>query len=138
MAPLAPRELPARRALTPGLIELIRMKIEYLIIGAGQAGLVLKRFLTEGRSVLLDPNPGGYKIGESVVPEQFAHPVMQALVPKVRELPSYAPKLGTTFVCDDSVASFPLPPTEAALSMHVARSELEQLMARAWNTDITR
>jgi hypothetical protein len=112
------------------------MKTDYLIIGAGQAGLVLKRFL--GRSVLLDPNPGGYKIGESVVPEQFAHPVMQALVPKVRELPSFAPKFGTTFVCGDSVASFPLPPTEAALSMHVARSELEQLMAREWDTDITR
>jgi hypothetical protein len=114
------------------------MKIDYLIIGAGQAGLVLKRFLTEGRSVLLDPNPGGYKIGESVVPEQFAHPVMRALVPRVRELPSFAPKFGTTFVCDDSVASFPLPPTEAALSMHVARSELEQLMAREWGTEITR
>lgn len=114
------------------------MKTDYLIIGAGQAGLVLKRFLTVGSSVLLDPNPGGYKIGESVVPEQFAHPVMNALVPKVRELPSYAPKLGTTFVCDDSVASFPLPPTEAALSMHVARSELELMMVREWNTEITR
>lgn len=114
------------------------MKTDYLIIGAGQAGLVLKRFLTEGRSILLDPNPGGYKIGESVVPEQFAHPIMGALVPKIRELPSYAPKVGTTFVCDDSVASFPLPPTEVALSMHVARSELEQLMAREWNTEIMR
>jgi hypothetical protein len=114
------------------------MKIDYLIIGAGQAGLVLKRFLTSGRSVLLDPNPGGYKIGESVVPEQFAHPVMSALIPKVRQLPSFAPKFGTTFVSADSVASFPLPPTEAALSMHVARSELEQLMAREWDTEITR
>src|SRR5688572_30239700 len=63
---------------------------------------------------------------------------MRALVPKVRELPSYTPKLGTTFVCDDSVASFPLPPTEAALSMHVARTEIEQLMAREWEIPITR
>jgi hypothetical protein len=114
------------------------MNVEYLLIGAGQAGLVLKRFLKSERAVLLDPNPGGYKIGESVVPEQFAHPIMRALVPKVRALPSYTPKFGTTFVCDDSVASFPLPPTEVALSMHVARTELEQLMAREWETPIVR
>lgn len=114
------------------------MNVDYLVIGAGQAGLVLKRFLDSDRAVLIDPNPGGYKIGESVVPEQFAHPIMRALVPKVRALPSYTPKFGTTFVNDDSVASFPLPPTEAELSMHVARSELEQLMAREWGTAIAR
>lgn len=114
------------------------MRVEYLLIGAGQAGLVLKRFLESKRTVLLDPNPGAYKIGESVVPEQFAHPLMQALVPKVLALPSYSPKYGTTFISRDSVASFPLPACEAELSMHVARSELESLMASEWAIDIAR
>ncbi len=114
------------------------MRVEYLLIGAGQAGLVLKRFLESKSAVLLDPHPGAYKIGESVVPEQFAHPVMQALVPKVRTLPSYAPKYGTTFISADSVASFPLPACEADLSMHVARNELESLMASEWAIDIVR
>ena len=112
------------------------MRVRHLIVGAGMAGLVLRRFLEDERSVLIDARPGAYKIGESVVPEQFEHPVMRALLPRVRELPSYTAKHGTTFVSGDSVAAFPLPPADAKLAMHVARAELEQLMAREWNSPI--
>lgn len=112
------------------------MKVDHLLIGAGMAGLVLRRLLKSDRAVLIDQNPGGYKIGESVVPEQFHHPVMRALLPSIEALPSYSPKYGTTFVSDDSVASFPLPPEEAGVAMHVARSEIEQLMRREWSIDI--
>lgn len=114
------------------------MKVDYLLIGAGMAGLVLRQLLTSDHMVLIDPNPGAYKIGESVVPEQFHHPVMRALLPAIEALPSYSPKYGTTFVSDDSVASFPLPPEEAGVAMHVARSELEQLMQRAWSIEVAR
>ncbi|MFO0652970.1 MAG: hypothetical protein U0326_42525 [Polyangiales bacterium] len=112
------------------------MKVDHLLIGAGMAGLVLRRLLKSERTVLIDQNPGAYKIGESVVPEQFHHPVMRALLPAIEALPSYSPKYGTTFVSDDSVASFPLPPEETGVAMHVARSEIEQLMRREWSIDI--
>src|SRR5688572_9355605 len=101
-------------------------RVDHVIIGAGLAGLVLRHFLRDRRVVLLDPAPFSYKIGESVVPEQFGHPELRALVPALRELPSYQIKSGTVFVSDDSVASFPLPPAEAGVSMHVARDELER------------
>ena len=114
------------------------IKVDYLLIGAGMAGLVLRRLLRSDRAVLVDQNPGAYKIGESVVPEQFHHPVMRALLPAIEQLPSYSPKYGTTFVSDDSVASFPLPAEEAGVAMHVARSEVEQLMQREWALDIAR
>ena len=114
------------------------MKVDYLLIGAGMAGLVLRRML-EGQSVaIIDPNPGSYKVGESVVPEQFEHPLMRALLPKIQALPSYSPKYGTTFVSDDSVASFPLPEHEAGIAMHVARAEIEQLLVREWNIQVER
>lgn len=114
------------------------MKVDYLLIGAGMAGLVLRRFLRNERTVLVDQNPGGYKIGESVVPEQFQHPELRALVPKIQALPSYSPKYGTTFVSDDSIASFPLPPSEAGVAMHVARPEVENLMIAEWGIPISR
>lgn len=114
------------------------MKVDYLLIGAGMAGLVLRKFLDGHRVVLIDQNPGSYKIGESVVPEQFQHPFMRALLPAIEKLPSYSPKFGTTFVSDDAVASFPLPKEEAGIAMHVARAELEQLMISEWNIPIRR
>ena len=105
--------------------------------GAAAAANLAITFASHGeRTVLIDARPGGYKIGESVVPEQFEHPVMRALLPRVRELPSYTTKHGTTFISDDSVAAFPLPAADAKLAMHVARSELEQLIAREWSSPI--
>ena len=56
---------------------------DYLIIGAGQAGLVLARLLDAGSVTILDPAVGGYKIGESIVPEQFQHPELNALLPAI-------------------------------------------------------
>ncbi len=111
-------------------------EVDYLIIGAGMAGTVLHRFLNSASVVLLDPKPGRYKIGESIVPEHFHHPILRALLPKVRALPSYAPKWGSTFVSDHSVASFPLPPHGAEAAMHIDRSELERLMHQEWQTPI--
>ena len=110
--------------------------VSYLIIGAGMAGTVLKRFLQDADAVLLDPDPGGYKIGESIIPEHFHHPLVRELVPQIKELPSYSPKWGSTFVSRKSIASFPLPPHGAEVAMHVAREELESLMHREWNTPI--
>ncbi len=85
---------------------------------------------------MIDANPGGYKIGESVVPEQFRHPELRALLPKIRALPSCSPKHGTTFVSHDSVAAFPLPQPETELSMHVARHELEALIRQEWEVPV--
>ncbi len=108
--------------------------IDYVIIGAGLAGTVLQRVLGPSRCVLLDPRPAGYKVGESIVPEQFHHPLLRALAEEAMDLPSYSPKRGTTFVDSTSVAAFPLPPHASEVSMHVARSELEALMHERFGT----
>ncbi len=113
-------------------------KVNYLIIGAGMAGTVLEHFLQDPDVVVLDHEPGGYKIGESIIPEHFHHPEVRAMVPKIKELPSYSPKWGSTFVGKDSIASFPLPPHGAEVAMHVSREELEPLMHEIWNTPIVR
>lgn len=114
------------------------MVVDYFIIGAGVAGLTLRRFLASDSVVVADPKPFKYKIGESMTPEQFAHPVMRALLPKVHELPSYSRKGGSTFVDGQNVVKFPLPGWEHGLAIHVARPELEQLMADEWGIDIVR
>lgn len=114
------------------------VRVDHVIIGAGLAGLVLRHLLRDRPVVLLDPAPFAYKIGESAVPEQFGHPALRALVPAIRQLPSYQIKSGTIFVSDDSVASFPLPPAEAGVSMHVARHELERLIAETWDVPVVR
>lgn len=106
--------------------------VDHLILGAGIAGLVLRRSL--GKGVVLDANPTGYKIGESVVPEQFQHPVMRSLLPAAEALPSYSVKRGTTFLGDGAIASFPLVARFGA--MHVFRSELEALMQQTWQVPI--
>ena len=72
--------------------------VELLIIGAGVAGLAVARAFGEG-ALIIDADPGGYKIGESVIPEQFHDPRMAACIGAVRELPSWSAKLGTLF-CD--------------------------------------
>ncbi len=114
------------------------VEVDYLIIGAGIAGTVLQRFLHSDSVALIDHNPGQYKVGESIIPEHFQHPVLRSLVPAAKRLPSYSPKHGSMFVSADSVASFPLPPHGADVSMHVARDELEALMHEQWETPIIR
>lgn len=106
--------------------------VEHLIVGAGMAGLVLKRFLSERDVALIDPEPARYKIGESLIPELFRHPEMQELLPRLLALPSRTPKYGTTFIAQGSVVEFPLAEREASISMHVVRHELEREMAAAW------
>ncbi|EDM76163.1 hypothetical protein PPSIR1_26923 [Plesiocystis pacifica SIR-1] len=121
--------------------------VEHLIVGAGVAGLTLRRFLElEGVSdsvAIVDPRPGSYKVGESVIPELFAHPELAALLPGIRALPSYTAKQGTTFVMHGrdgapELAYFPVGARQVGEAMHVARDELEAEMARAWTLDIDR
>ena len=114
--------------------------VDYLIIGAGMAGTVLDHFLRAepGRKVLVDSNPGGYKVGESVAPEHFRHPELVALLDEIHELPSFTPKWGTLFSSADSVAAFPLSEEDHKRAMHIGRAELEQLMHRRWGTQIAR
>lgn len=113
-------------------------RVDYLIIGAGQAGMVLWRFLENTGAVIVDPNPGGYKIGESIIPEHFRHPVMRELLPGIRRRASYTPKHGSTFIENGMVASFPLPEGEAGVAMHLAREDLEQFMLDAWQVPVRR
>ncbi|TNF31177.1 MAG: hypothetical protein EP329_12745 [Deltaproteobacteria bacterium] len=113
-------------------------EVNYVIIGAGMAGTVVSRFLNDDDVVVLDPSPGGYKIGESIIPEHFHHPVMREMLPQIKALPSYSEKWGSTFVGPQSVASFPLPPHGAEVAMHIAREELEPLMHEVWQTPIVR
>jgi len=113
-------------------------QVEHLIIGAGIAGLVLRRFLESDRVVILDPEPAGYKIGESLIPELFRHPELAALLPRVQALPSYTPKYGTTFVAQGEVALFPIGQREIGEAMHVARAELEGALIDAWELEVVR
>lgn len=110
--------------------------VDYLIIGAGQAGLLVKKNLASRSVVILDHNPAGYKIGESIVTDYFAHPCMNALMPKIVKLPSYSLKIGSTFVSKDSVAFFPL--NKEDVSFHISRHELEELMIREWEIPVVR
>lgn len=110
---------------------------DIVIIGAGVAGSTLARFLSDDKDVVvLDPKPGRYKVGESIIPEFFHHPVMRELGELAKELPSWAPKGGITFWSGQDVASFPLPEHGRAVAMHVARHELERLMHDHWKTPI--
>jgi flavin-dependent dehydrogenase len=107
-----------------------------LIIGAGLAGLVLERLLDSDDVVVVDPNPSGYKIGESLIPDLFRHPVLREPLSAIKALPSYTAKYGTTFVADGSVAYFPVGEREVGEAMHVSRVEMEEAMRGAWKPDI--
>jgi len=109
---------------------------DYIIIGAGLSGMVVKHFLNNPNTLLLDPGPGGYKIGESIIPEHFRHPEMRKQLYRISRLPSFTPKYGSTFIADGSVASFPLPEGESVMAMHILRSELEQDMMDDWNLEV--
>lgn len=111
-------------------------RVQHLIIGAGLAGLVLRRLLDSEDVVLVDPRPGGYKIGESLIPELFRHPELAALLPRLQALPSFTAKYGTTFVADGNVAYFPIGEREVGEAMHIARGEMEAAMREAWNLDV--
>jgi len=113
-------------------------EVEHVIVGAGMAGLVLEHFLRDRNTLLLDPEPARYKIGESLIPELFRHPEMQKLLPRLRNLSSRTPKYGTTFIANGSVVEFPLAEREASISMHVVRHELEREMATAWGIEPVR
>ncbi|MEC9464561.1 MAG: hypothetical protein VX834_02175 [Myxococcota bacterium] len=106
---------------------------DYVIIGSGLPALVLEHFIEGASVVLIDPTPGSYKCGESIIPEHFHNLEVRSLLPRIRKLPSYTEKWGALFVTDDTVAAFPLPPNLSELSMHVARGELEALMIEAWD-----
>lgn len=111
-------------------------EVDFLIIGAGISGIVLRKFLANQNTVQLDPAPGGYKIGESIIPEHFHNLIVREQMPKIKQLPSYTPKWGTTFVTKDKVAAFPLPKELADIAMHIERSQLEQMMIEDWGLDI--
>ncbi|MEI8258220.1 MAG: hypothetical protein WCJ30_21285, partial [Deltaproteobacteria bacterium] len=109
--------------------------VDYVIIGGGIAGITLKHFLKNSNTVLLEADPGRYKIGESIIPEQFRHPEVQKLLPALRACPSYSPKYGTTFIETGSAASFPLPEGALGGAMHITRTEMEQVMLDAWGVE---
>ena len=110
--------------------------VDYLIIGGGIAGITLKHFLKNQNTVLLEAEPGSYKIGESIIPEQFRHPELQKLLPALMKCPSYSPKYGTTFIEEGSAASFPLPEGGLQGAMHITRTEMEQVMLDAWKVPV--
>lgn len=110
-------------------------KVDYLIIGGGIAGITLKHFLKNKRTVLLEATPGKYKIGESIIPEHFRHPELRKLIPDMVKCPSYSPKQGSTFIDQGSVASFPLPPGALTGAMHITRTEMEQVMLDHWGVE---
>src|SRR5688572_15793520 len=111
--------------------------VDYVILGAGIAGMTMQHVL-EGESVaLIDPSPGRYKIGESIIPQHFIEPEVRPLFEIVQKLPSACPKDGTLFVADDSVGAF-APFADAGYTIHVARQELEAATAAYFQTEVIR
>src|SRR5437868_5047053 len=115
------------------------MKVDYVILGAGLSGLVLRRALDPSKtSVVIDPHPGGWKIGEANSPELFASDVVGSVIERVRQLPSFAPKNGSVFIGNDSasgVAAYPITSNPFA-AVHVARDELERLLLAEWKIPV--
>lgn len=112
-------------------------EVDYVIIGAGIAGMTLDHMLRDQSRVLIDPSPGKYKIGESIIPQHFAEPEVRPLFEIVKKLPSYTPKDGTLFIEDTTVGGFePFP--ESNFTVHVARQELEEATAKFFGTRIVR
>lgn len=113
-------------------------QVEHLIIGAGVAGLTLRHLLGDRDVAVVDPAPGGYKIGESLIPELFRPEALRALIPRIKALPSYTIKYGTTFVAGGQMAFFPIGGPEIGEAMHIGRAELETAMAEAWEIEVHR
>ncbi|MCA9642586.1 MAG: hypothetical protein H6718_26725 [Polyangiaceae bacterium] len=99
---------------------------DYLIIGAGIAGLTFRHFLGDADAVVVDSRPGRYKIGESIVPPHFFAQELRPLLAKARELKSASDKLGTLFVGGEGVSFFHSY-YDAEFTLHLDRRELEQL-----------
>jgi flavin-dependent dehydrogenase len=112
-------------------------EVDYLIIGAGIAGMTLRRFLDANDVALVDPRPERYKIGESIVPPHFFAPELRPLLAEARKLPSAAAKLGTLFVSDEGVSFFHAY-YDAAFTIHLDRQELEALYRRCLQPEILR
>lgn len=113
-------------------------EVDYLIIGAGVAGMTLRRFLDAPRVALLDPHPFRYKLGESIIPEHFRDPAHADIRDEVPKLPSYSPKYGSMYIGADGVAAFPLSPLDYPYASHLRREELEGRMAERWGIEIER
>ena len=111
--------------------------VDYVIIGAGIAGLTLQYALRGASTVLIDPAPFRYKIGESIIPQHFVEPEVRPLYDRAITLPSATLKVGTVFIDDASVGSFALPP-DTDRTLHVAREELEVATADHFGAQITR
>ncbi|HEY5242401.1 MAG TPA: tryptophan 7-halogenase [Polyangiaceae bacterium] len=107
---------------------------DFVILGAGIAGMTLQRVLRGTSAVLIDGAPGRYKIGESIIPQHFVEPEVRPLYEIVRELPSATPKDGTLFISDDSVGGFEL--LDINRTLHIARQELEAATAKFFDTEI--
>ena len=110
--------------------------VRNLVIGGGVAGIATAAALGDG-AIVIDASPDGYKIGESVIPEQFHDPRMAALLPVVRALPSWSPKLGTLFVDHGEAGFFPLQ-QHCDRAMHVMRHELEPALGQAMGVTVAR
>ena len=113
-------------------------EVDYLIIGAGVAGMTLRHTLASSRVALLDPHPLRYKLGESIIPEHLRDPVLADIRDEVPRLPSYSPKYGSMYIGPDGVAAFPLSPLDYAFAGHLRREELEARMASLWGIEIER
>jgi len=111
--------------------------VDYVILGAGIGGMTLQHILKGPSTVLIDPAPGRYKIGESIIPQHFIEPEVRPLFDIVSRLPSSTPKEGSLFVSHDSVGAFP-PFSESNFTIHVARQELEAATAKFFGTEVVR
>ena len=112
----------------------MRRSADYVILGAGIAGMTMQRVLRGASVVLIDGAPGRYKIGESIIPQHFVEPETKPLYDIVRQLPSAAPKDGTLFIDDRSIGGFELLDTNRTL--HIARADLESATAEFFGTEI--
>jgi len=110
-------------------------EVDYVVIGAGMAGMAVDRVL-RGKSVaLIDPRPRRYKIGESVIPQHFGDPMMRPLIDIVWALPSTTPKEATIFISNDSMGWFP-PFHDAPYAIHLDRREFEEATAAHFETKV--
>lgn len=111
---------------------------DYIIIGAGFAGIGLKHKLL-GKAIIIDKDPFQYKIGESQIPDLIhADPGLFSLIPKIEKMKSYTRKLGSVF-CDSYHGSHAtnLPtPLGARFTFHSEREEIEKLLAKELSVEI--
>ncbi|MGH7296235.1 MAG: hypothetical protein ACRELB_14940, partial [Polyangiaceae bacterium] len=109
---------------------------DFVILGAGIAGMTLQHVLRGSSAVLIDAAPFRYKIGESIIPQHFVEPEVRPLYDLVKDLPSVTPKDGTLFISDDSIGGFEL--LDINRTMHIGRQELEAATAKFFGTEIVR